>query len=403
MHSEIILWSQALTFDLWPRELTFSDSGVAAAQPVSLLAVAVQPDAEHHENDPAGGADARDERRLAHHVRDLLGNGVLHLQRRKHSARRIWKGPNEIFIVRVLDWNTAFLSFTIQKWIMDEKMERQPTKPSPLFLTPNIKENLSCRLERNVILLTVSCGRHFHLLRRFYFFSSCLGQSWIALLHLHRVSSVPPVCLLLARDCISSEAGAGQVRGLQRCEKAHGVTNAFEASVLGFRHVFLSWCKAQRGNGWMEAHQSLRFKFNPRSTRLKEEADCFTIFIVDVCVWGYSSNLYFQWFGVLGEVNMWFECKAWHSCHPRWHQVLAKNMSSICDMIWYILHSFQTVQFTLLWEFKCDWRLIKNRFITHCSPWSIGTTPTSITIVFIKDTTWAPTSQSRRVYAEINF
>lgn len=48
--------------------LTFADAGVAAAEAVPLLAVAVQPDAEDHEDDPAGRADARDEGRLTHHV-----------------------------------------------------------------------------------------------------------------------------------------------------------------------------------------------------------------------------------------------------------------------------------------------------------------------------------------------
>lgn len=48
--------------------LTFADAGVAAAEAVSLLTVAVQPDAEDHEDDPAGCADACDEGRLTDHV-----------------------------------------------------------------------------------------------------------------------------------------------------------------------------------------------------------------------------------------------------------------------------------------------------------------------------------------------
>lgn len=43
------------------------------AQLLPLLAPAVDPDAEAHEDDPAGSADARDERRLLDHVGDLLG------------------------------------------------------------------------------------------------------------------------------------------------------------------------------------------------------------------------------------------------------------------------------------------------------------------------------------------
>lgn len=43
------------------------------AQLLPLLASAVNPDAEAHEDDPAGSADPRDERRLLDHVGDLLG------------------------------------------------------------------------------------------------------------------------------------------------------------------------------------------------------------------------------------------------------------------------------------------------------------------------------------------
>lgn len=42
------------------------------AQLFPLLATAVDPDAEAHEDDPAGPADACDERRLLDHVGDLL-------------------------------------------------------------------------------------------------------------------------------------------------------------------------------------------------------------------------------------------------------------------------------------------------------------------------------------------
>lgn len=68
--------------------LTFADAGVAAAQAVSLLTVTVEPDAEDHEDDPAGCADACDEGRLADHVRDLLRNRVLIIQRRRENTTR---------------------------------------------------------------------------------------------------------------------------------------------------------------------------------------------------------------------------------------------------------------------------------------------------------------------------
>lgn len=43
------------------------------AELLPLFATAVDPDAEAHEDDPACPADARDERRLLYHVRNLLG------------------------------------------------------------------------------------------------------------------------------------------------------------------------------------------------------------------------------------------------------------------------------------------------------------------------------------------
>lgn len=43
------------------------------AQLLPLFASAVDPDAEAHEDDPAGPTDACDERRLLHHIGDLLG------------------------------------------------------------------------------------------------------------------------------------------------------------------------------------------------------------------------------------------------------------------------------------------------------------------------------------------
>lgn len=49
------------------------EGGRVVAQLLPLLSAAVNPDAEAHEDDPAGSADACDESRLLHHVGDLLG------------------------------------------------------------------------------------------------------------------------------------------------------------------------------------------------------------------------------------------------------------------------------------------------------------------------------------------
>lgn len=51
---------------------TFADAGVASAQTAPLLAMAVQPDAEHHEDDPTCRSNPGDKGRLLYHVRDLL-------------------------------------------------------------------------------------------------------------------------------------------------------------------------------------------------------------------------------------------------------------------------------------------------------------------------------------------
>lgn len=47
------------------------------AQALSLLPPPVDPDADAHEDDPAGAADPGDERRLLHHIGDLLGDAVV--------------------------------------------------------------------------------------------------------------------------------------------------------------------------------------------------------------------------------------------------------------------------------------------------------------------------------------
>lgn len=53
------------------RSHTFTNASVAAAQAAPLLPVPVQPHAEDHKHHPAGGADACDESRLLHHIRNV--------------------------------------------------------------------------------------------------------------------------------------------------------------------------------------------------------------------------------------------------------------------------------------------------------------------------------------------
>lgn len=47
------------------------------AQALSLLSPPVEPDAEAHEDDPAGPSDPGDEGRLFHHISDLLCDAVV--------------------------------------------------------------------------------------------------------------------------------------------------------------------------------------------------------------------------------------------------------------------------------------------------------------------------------------
>lgn len=47
---------------------TLTDARVGAAEATSLLAVTVEPHAENHEDQPAGGANASDKCRLPHHI-----------------------------------------------------------------------------------------------------------------------------------------------------------------------------------------------------------------------------------------------------------------------------------------------------------------------------------------------
>lgn len=59
-------------------------STCVVAQTLSLLSPPVEPDAEAHQNDPAGPTDARDEGRLLHDVRDLLRDAVVPVSAHDH-------------------------------------------------------------------------------------------------------------------------------------------------------------------------------------------------------------------------------------------------------------------------------------------------------------------------------
>lgn len=54
------------------------------AEALSLLSPPVEPDAEAHENDPAGPSDAGDKGRLFHNVRDLLCDAVVAVSMYNH-------------------------------------------------------------------------------------------------------------------------------------------------------------------------------------------------------------------------------------------------------------------------------------------------------------------------------
>lgn len=53
------------------NEHTLPDASVCAAETTPLLSVTVEPHAENHEDQPAGGADACNKSWLLHHLRDL--------------------------------------------------------------------------------------------------------------------------------------------------------------------------------------------------------------------------------------------------------------------------------------------------------------------------------------------
>lgn len=85
----------------WFNTLTFAYACIAAGEAVPLLPVSVQPDAEDHEDDPAGGSYPRYEGRLLDHIWDLLGQGVLLAHSLGHSPRCIWGWGH--------DWRSAGL------------------------------------------------------------------------------------------------------------------------------------------------------------------------------------------------------------------------------------------------------------------------------------------------------
>lgn len=57
------------------------------AQALSLLSPPVDPDADAHEDDPAGATDPGDESRLLHHIGDLLGDAVVPVPVNDHIAK----------------------------------------------------------------------------------------------------------------------------------------------------------------------------------------------------------------------------------------------------------------------------------------------------------------------------
>ena len=63
---------------------TLSGLTCVVAQALPLLSSPVEPDAEAHEDDPAGPSDAGDESRLLHHVGDLLRDAVVPVAAHNH-------------------------------------------------------------------------------------------------------------------------------------------------------------------------------------------------------------------------------------------------------------------------------------------------------------------------------
>lgn len=73
---------------------TLSDASVCAAEATSLLPVTVEPHAENHEDQPAGGTNASNKGRLPHHIWDLR-QCVSLLTDVHHLACRVWSAKEK--------------------------------------------------------------------------------------------------------------------------------------------------------------------------------------------------------------------------------------------------------------------------------------------------------------------
>lgn len=62
------------------------------AQTLSLLSPPVEPDAEAHEDDPAGASNTGDKRRLLHNISDLLCDAVVPVSMYNHVPKLLTWG-----------------------------------------------------------------------------------------------------------------------------------------------------------------------------------------------------------------------------------------------------------------------------------------------------------------------
>lgn len=65
------------------------------AQALSLLPPPVEPDAEAHEDDPAGSSDTGDKSRLLHHISDLLRDAVIPVSMHNHVPELLTWGHRD--------------------------------------------------------------------------------------------------------------------------------------------------------------------------------------------------------------------------------------------------------------------------------------------------------------------
>lgn len=113
------------------------------------------------------------------------------------------------------------------------------------------------------------------------------------------LSSVLPVSEVLFAVCLwlrlRWEARPGQVRRMRRCEKAHGVTNAFETCVLCFRRRWKA-TEAHSAGDLVAVKGSRSVTAFKRSGVHSSHTDlqCRSLKICGsplwICMWGYSSN-----------------------------------------------------------------------------------------------------------------